>query len=197
MNEQDIIMRLASYGDHIRRYELMIPNVFIQDDSEADLFCVRRSGLCDEFEVKTSRSDFLADKKKIVKFRELELSERGIIKWDNKASWPNSKKKIQALEDGDMCVNYFWYAVSENICTVDELPLFAGLILIKKDGRLKVVRHPKKLHKEKISFEDRYRIARKSNYRLWRSAKKLKIAESLIDFELMAEYKDRCKKAGL
>ena len=58
MTEQDVILWLVESNDHQRRYELMVPNVFILPDSEADLFAIRRSGFCDEFEVKISRPDF-------------------------------------------------------------------------------------------------------------------------------------------
>jgi hypothetical protein len=168
VNETDVIMSLANYGDHIRRYELMLPNVFIQHDSEADLFCVRKSGLCDEFEVKTSRSDFLADKKKFVCFRDLTPGERSIFSWNDRANAPNYKPKYQALIDGDMCVNYFWYAVIEGVAGVEDVPPFAGLIVVGSDGRLRIQKSPQKLHKEKMPVEERYNIARKSTYRFWK-----------------------------
>ena len=135
MNEKEVIMALANNGDHIRRYELMLPNVFIQHDSEADLFCVRKSGLCDEFEVKTSRSDFLADKKKFVNYREAthqECIDHQHIKWADRNQQPWYKLKYDALASGDMCVNYFWYAVPDGLVSVDEIPDFAGLIYIYK-----------------------------------------------------------------
>lgn len=171
MNERDVIMALANNGDHIRRYELMLPNVFIQHDSEADLFCVRKSGLCDEFEVKISRSDFLADKKKFVNYREPTYQEIGDyrhIKWADRKQQPWYKSKHDALVDGDMCVNYFWYAVPDGLITADEIPDFAGLITIREDGRLRVKKSPKKLHINKMSVDDRYKIARKSTYRYWK-----------------------------
>lgn len=168
MNEEDVIMQLANYGDHIRRYEIMLPNVFIQHDNEADLFCIRKSGLCDEFEIKTSRSDFLADKKKFINWRKLEPKEYGTFKWKNRFDHPSYKTKHQALLDGNLCTNYFWYAVAEGVATIDDIPEFAGLIIITDDNRLRIVKTPKKLHKAKIAIEDRYKIARKSTYRFWK-----------------------------
>ena len=168
MKEQDIIMQLANYGDHIRRYELMLPNVFTQHDNEADLFCVRKSGLCDEFEVKTSRSDFLADKNKFVMWRKVESGEYGRWSWDDRANHPAYKPKHQALIDGDMSTNYFWFAVAEGVATAEDVPEFAGLIILS-EGRLpRIVKAPRKLHKAKMSVEDRYKIARKSTYRFWK-----------------------------
>jgi len=174
MKEQDIILGLANHHDHMTRYELMLPNVFIQHDSEADLFCIRKSGLCDEFEVKTSRSDFLADKKKFIQFREMTNEEwleihkgKGGI-WSERVNWPNYKSKQQALADGNMCINYFWYAIVEGIAALYEIPEFAGVITFSEDGRLNIRRSPKKLHGNKMPIEDRYKIARKSTYRFWK-----------------------------
>jgi hypothetical protein len=168
MVEQDVIMALANHCDHIQRYELMLPNVFIQHDNESDLFGIRRSGLCDEFEVKVSRADFLADKKKTVRTRRATREEWLEFGWDDHRNKPGCKSKYDALVDGDMCINYFWYAVPEVIVTVDDVPDFAGLIVVRDDGRIRVKKSPKKLHKNKMSVEDRYKIARKSAYRFWK-----------------------------
>lgn len=168
MSESDIITLLANYGDHQRRYELMLPNVFIQHDSEADFFAVRKSGLCDEFEIKVSRSDFLADKKKFVRYRDLELHEYEGYSWKDRGNHPSTKLKHQALIDGDLCINYFWYVVPEGIATVEEIPVFAGLMIINANGQLRVKKRPVKLHREKLSIEERYRVARKSTHRYWK-----------------------------
>lgn len=168
MKEIDVVMALANHGDHIRRYELMLPNVYVQHDSEADLFAIRRSGLCDEFEVKVNRADFLKDKKKMVCYRELLYEEWKDKNWSWKDRYkqPNYKPKYEALVDGDMCVNYFWYVVIEGIASEDEIPDWAGFITIGERG-LKIVKSPKHLHGGKMSFEDRYKVARKSTYRFW------------------------------
>lgn len=169
--EHSIIMQLANYGDHIRRYELMLPNVYTQHDNEADLFCVRKSGLADEFEVKVSRSDFLADKKKFICTRELTPAERPLYQptlWEKRFEQPNYKPKYQALIDGDLATNYFWYAVDEGVAQVEDMPEFAGLIIAKHDGRLRIAKAPSLLHKSKLSIEDRYKLARKSAYRFWK-----------------------------
>lgn len=168
MIELEVVLLLGNYGDHIRRYEIMLPNVYIQHDSEADLFCIRKSGLCDEFEIKTSRSDFLADKKKFVQYRRAEAHEWSLFSWDERDKAPNVKTKYQALVDGDLPVNYFWYVLVEGIATIEEIPEFAGLIVVKNGCWLNIVRQPTKLHKEKMPIEERYKIARKSTYRFWK-----------------------------
>lgn len=168
MKESDVIDLIATYPMHTQRYELIIPNCFIQADSEADVFCIRKSGLCDEFEVKTSRSDFLADKKKFIRFREMTREEYREFTWDTRFKSPNYKPKSEALIDGDLCINYFWYVVLEGVATIDDMPDYAGLIIICKDRCWpKVVKEPKKLHSKKLSDDQKYQFARKSNYRYW------------------------------
>lgn len=159
-------MKLANYPYHIQRYELMIPNTYIANDSEADLFAIRKSGLSDEFEIKVSRSDFLADKKKTVRVRSMTREEE-LFKWNNNPH-PNTKPKYQALRDGNLPVNYFWYVVAEGIADESEIPDFAGFIIILESGRMIIQKKPVKLHRKKLSFEERYQIARKTNYRFWK-----------------------------
>lgn len=173
MVERDIILHLANYGCHIRRYEIMLPNVFVQHDSEADLFCIRKSGLCDEFEIKTTRENFKTDKNKFVRYRDLLPEEYKQFDWNDRSSCPAYKSKRHALIDGDMCVNYFWYVVLEGVATVDDVPPFAGLIIVLDDGRLQIKKQPKKLHGRKMEYEDRYKIARKCTYRFWKLQNKM------------------------
>ena len=170
MNEKDVIKVLARHGDHQRRYDVMIPNCYTSHDNEADLFAIRKSGLCDEFEVKVSRSDFLVDAKKRVMHRQCKYGEWD---WEQKGLEfaPYTKSKREALSDGDMDVNYFWYVVKDGICEASEVPEFAGLIVVPTEesrvSRLKIIRSPKRLHTRKLSMEERFRYARKTGYRFW------------------------------
>lgn len=170
MTEADIILRLANYGDHVRRYELMLPNVYTSFDNEADLFCVRKSGLCDEFEIKVSRADFLNDSKKFIRYRDPDAHERRQAwdtPWKERFKLPNYKQKHQALQDGDMPINYFWFATPEGLVQAEEVPAFAGFIEVLESG-LRVKRDPIRLHRNKMPMEERYKIARKTTYRYWK-----------------------------
>jgi hypothetical protein len=169
LKEADIALHLANYRYHMQRYEIMLPNVYIQRDSEADLFCVRKSGLCDEFEIKISKADFRLDSKKVVRYRELERDEWKTFRWNAaRNNAPNMKTKYNALIDGDLCVNYFWYVVPEDLIGLDEVPEFAGLIYVSESGVVSIKRSPKRLHGTKLSLEEKYKIARKSTYRYWK-----------------------------
>lgn len=167
-------------------YDALIPNCYTSHDNEADLFGIRKSGLCDEFEIKISRGDFLNDRKKIINYRmsEMFIREAGKIKPTEDRLWaekhdhlshqqrkklvaPWQKFKYEALTDGDMPCNYFWYILAEGIAELDEIPEFAGVFFILSNGDLVRKRSPRKLHKKKLDFETRFNLTRKLGYRFW------------------------------
>lgn len=168
MSEQEIIKHLARNWDHRQRYEVMIPNCYITADNEADFFGIRKSGFCDEFEIKITRSDFKADAKKRVWYRQGTHED---FNWKEKGLDfpPYTKPKHEALVEGLLPPNYFWYVMPRDLCSVEEIPEHAGLIYVNDDRRsnLSVIKAPKRLHKNKLSIEDRYRHARKAQYRYW------------------------------
>lgn len=147
-------------------YQVAIPNCFTQHDNEADLFLIRKSGFCDEVEVKITRSDFLNDKKKRVTHRGIEEHEWTWRK-DGLKFCPNTKPKRDALLDGDLQCNYFWYALKNGIAKIEEVPEFAGVIIVHDDGCISVARQPKRLKSTKLDFEQRFKYARLLHYRFW------------------------------
>lgn len=157
-------------------FETLIPNCYTSHDNEADMFAIRRSGLCDEFEIKISRSDFLNDFKKAVDYRETETGEY----WNwveatsdlstsekSQLTEPWRKLKHDALRDGDMLCNYFWYVVKKGIITPDEVPEGFGLITVDEFGYVNVVRPASRLHRNKIDAKDELRMVKKLAYRFW------------------------------
>lgn len=149
-------------------YDIGVPNCYTSHDNEADLFFIRSSGFCDEIEVKVSRSDFLADKNKRVHYRQSESNE-WYWKENGLEFAPYTKTKYDALVDGDMMANYFWYAIKEGIGGIDDIPKFAGLITVNESGSVRVLRAPDRLHKRKLTDADKYKISKKCCYRFWRS----------------------------
>lgn len=95
---------------------------------ECDVLSLNKSGYLTEFEVKVSRSDFLAEKRKVRKW----------MLMDAKEEWT--------------CPNYFCYVCPSGLFTVDEIPDYAGLITIS-DNELTVVKSPKMIHKQKKDRE--------------------------------------------
>lgn len=152
-------------------YEVGVPNCFTQHDNEADLFFIRNSGFTDEVEIKVSRSDLLSDKNKRVWHRNIAYDE---FNWKEKGFefCPSTKPKYEALTEGLMS-NYFWYAIKEGIGGIEDIPDFAGLLIIDPDGFVKVKRSPKRLHRNKLTDFEKYKIARKCFYRYLKSEFKI------------------------
>jgi hypothetical protein len=178
MTESDIHKLLAKESLFKKRYEVMIPNCFTSIDNEADVLAIRKSGICDEFEIKVSRSDFLNDAKKIVRYRSSDITSGEDNKWFTEektsramlAPWESYKR--DALMNGFMTCNYFWYVLKDGIASVDEVPKFAGLIFVSNEKKLNIIRWPEKLKKEKLTFEQRYLFSLKLNNRFWELHKK-------------------------
>lgn len=148
-NEKSFIAALGLSDDHRKRFEVLVPNYYLTSFYEMDLVGLRPSGFIDEFEIKLSRPDFAADRKKTLDFQN-----------------NGQRYKLEALERGDLEVNHFWYVTPPGLIDVSkELPSFAGLIEIGTDVR--VIKFPVRLHSQKASFEARYKIAQKANNRFW------------------------------
>ncbi|UYD60039.1 hypothetical protein OPFAMLBM_00018 [Aeromonas phage avDM12-TAAL] len=161
MTESDVQKAIGRTPEFQKRYDLIVPNCYTLYDNEADLFCLRPSGLCDEIEIKVSKADFKADAKKSVRI--FEKLEKPTLYRTHKMT---RKTKREALEAGDMS-NYFWYAVPEGLISPDDVPTWAGLIYIRPDGWAKVVKSAKRLHKQPLHPAECYKTARKMNYKYW------------------------------
>lgn len=90
---------------------------------EMDVLSLNKQGYLTEFEVKVSKSDFKADKKK--KF---------------KSHWYESGNET-------MCPNRFYYVCPEGLISIEELPTYAGLIYYSEQG-LTTIRKAPMLHKK-------------------------------------------------
>ncbi|CAL9979227.1 hypothetical protein VPHD479_0220 [Vibrio phage D479] len=151
----------------MKRYDAVVPNCYTRWENEADLFCMRKSGLCDEMEIKVTRSDFKNDAKKTVRL----LNENYTSYRDKWVETP----KTEALTTGHMS-NYFWYCIPEGLMEFDEIPAWAGIIVVirRTDGSLCAYekRAPKRLHGGKMSEEEKFKQVRKLGFRYWDLRKK-------------------------
>lgn len=144
MTEQTII---DSLEHHLcgNGHKYWIRNAYIfAHDWESDFFNLTKSGYANEFEVKVSRGDFFCDFKKR---RHEVLSTGGCI---------NFLKEFKEIK---FKPNRFWYVITENLVTADEVPKHAGLIFIKEYGKEtripKIIKPAPLLHKEKLEFDSR------------------------------------------
>lgn len=150
-------LTLAFHRTQQQRYEFMIPNSHFQQGYEMDIFCVRTtSRMVEEIEIKTSRSDFLADFRKTV---------------------GRSRLKHAALESGQLLANYFCFLVPHDLLTKiqDDIPDYCGIYTgynardfrNRESGMIRRIRNPKRLHKNKPSEQLLYKKTRGATFRYW------------------------------
>lgn len=168
LSEHKIQCLFGTTAFYQKRYDLIVPSCFYKGDVEADLYAIRKSGLVDEIEIKLTKADFKNDAKKTVRFSDkipdgINGEYNGYNSYD--------LKKYEALEKGKL-TNYFWYLVPEGLLTVDDIPSWAGLMIIQQirgHYRIKEVRSAKRLHKNKITEKNERKAYEKISYRYWNS----------------------------
>ena len=158
VSEGEICKALNSYFIGNCRYKLA--NAFIfKGDWESDFFVQKQNGYSYEFEVKISRSDFFADKKKVTKH--LILSNGKFVEqkrlWNNDRTGEDDKWIIEETEREHLFrPNKFFYVVPKGLITVDELPKYAGLFYYEPytgNCGLTKIKDAPFIHKEALKFE--------------------------------------------
>lgn len=128
MTEQDAQNLVAARVTQ-RRDICVVPNCGALGH-EADLLRITENRMVSEYEIKLSRSDFLANRKKLhhqalttgryagrsIATVCADIQAAGRTAWSY--WWPN----------------YFWFACLEGVCTADELPAKTGLLVISPAG---------------------------------------------------------------
>ena len=117
----------------VRFPKLLIENVYFFDQWESDLLEVTKLNHFIEYELKVSRSDYLADADKKMKF------------------W--------TLENGLYCPNQFYYICPEGVIQKDDLPNFAGLIWIDERNFCRVIQSAPIIHENRVAPELWERLA--------------------------------------
>lgn len=147
----------AHLEEYYKNSRYVVPNIYLFDHpyKETDLLIVKDNGYTYDIEIKVSRSDFNADFKKVHKHSILEhgyyLMKKGGTRLIN-----GKRKRLKA---GDRVPserpNRFYFAVPEGLIKKSEVPKYAGLLHIKKDGSIKKIKEAPSLHKLKIDVEPR------------------------------------------
>lgn len=128
---------------------------------ESDLLFLCKSGIWTEIEIKVSRSDFLADLKKV------------------------EKHGIFADKENQMKPNRFFYAVPRGLVQPDEIPEYAGLLWVNEQSCCPDMRKPAPLlHNHKISPED-LKLADKFYFNMVNAKNETMIAKKMAE-----EFKD-------
>lgn len=126
-----------------RNHTMIVPNVK-SGDFEADLFSLTQSGYLNEYEIKISTSDYIADFKKKTKHKRLSS---GFSSWN-------------------ILPNYFWYVVPDDLLDEAFIPSYAGYITVAHNYATIVKRAPL-IHKGKITADDKIKILNNFNNRNW------------------------------
>ena len=155
---------LLFYSQWFQRYELVIPNLYMDYWVEMDLFCLRPSGYVDEIEIKRTAYDFKKDFKKTVT---VDLG--GPLKGLHRYVQRNKHEEIKA---GRGQANRFSFLVFEHMVDKIEIPDYAGLYVLKERGYIEEVKSSPLLHRQKVGIDKKYQIARKMCFRYWEQQKK-------------------------
>jgi len=131
MNERTIQKKIVI--NQSDQAQIMCTNIMLYP-GEQDVLAVYHNGLVKEFEIKISRSDFLADFK-------------------------NKKEKHNALKTGydhTIIPNYFCYVTPTGLVEPNEVPDYAGLIWVTPQGRLITKKRMTKLHTYNIKEDAKF-----------------------------------------
>ena len=147
------LLQIGVYHNWLGAAQYMMANICYAL-GEADMLMIRRSGYVEEFEVKITRGDFLADRKKLMKHQRLQA--------------PN----------GWVTPNKFSYVVPKAMVKVEEVPEYAGLFYwCPKSGYIHTVKAPKFLHKDKHDWTAK--IAKSASHRLMRLLMRRKLLKEI------------------
>ncbi len=112
---------------------------------EADVISITKAGFINEFEIKRSHSDYLAD------FRNKDYKHKAMLERTGVKVYPSGNIWYRSA-------NKFWFVVPEDLITLDEIPEYAGLIYVN-ENYLSIIKEAPRLHKYKATEELYKKIA--------------------------------------
>jgi len=132
-----------------KKHILITPNVGLFGRYESDLVSVTSAGFINEFEIKVSRADYMAE------FR-------------------RKKRKHAYLSAGAAAKrytpNYFHFVFPEKVFSEwsdREVPVYAGVVLIGEFGEVKPLKPAKRLHNLKATERELQYLSRGLMFRYW------------------------------
>lgn len=139
-----------------RRRSFCCPNYTPSGWWECDVFEVTKTGMCREYEVKTSRADFMIDRLK------------------SRNSWGQEWEKVQTFKHqlletrSEFGPSRFSFVTVEGVVEIDDIPLWAGWIIALPltgrkrpyDVRLETMKEAPRLHRQKVSDKIRNHLLR-------------------------------------
>jgi len=140
--EKIIIENLAD-----RQFPIYLRNYQNRGFSEADIFGISKYGQMYEYEIKISRADFLAD------FKHKQHKHQLLKDRNAKHTYAVWKRGKCTNETYDLIVlpNRFYYACTEGLINVSEVPEYAGLIYCDQTNKYNEVKPAILLHHTKAN----------------------------------------------
>lgn len=147
MTAKDIYKALNNY--YLQRVKYYVENTYCFHFyyKETDVLIIQHNGYCIDIEVKVSKADFLADRKKIYKHS---ILENGYFKVPYRYS---GKYEISEPIYTNNRPNKFYFCCPEGLIKESELKPYEGLIYVLESGEIKKIKEAKFLHKEIVDLE--------------------------------------------
>lgn len=152
------------------RQNVVVPNVawgLFKDDHEADLVVLRDSGFADEVEIKVSRSDIAADRKK--------HGGRGHAR--------------------SAFIKRLWFAVPEDLAADPNIPDFAGILAVRQGSRyVRVIRQaPLNPGAVRLTEHQRLKLLHLGCMRIWtlKDKERRRVKAFRADFEDAEKWRTR------
>ncbi|MDX1532624.1 MAG: hypothetical protein R3230_00290 [Nitrosopumilaceae archaeon] len=165
--ERDIQLLISDKFCFNKKHELIVPNITtLHDFWEADLVSMTKSFFLHEFEIKTTRSDWLKEYRIIAEGRNDGCKFRRAVALH---------KQFNSDTDLGSSPNYFWVCAPSGVVKDDELPSYAGMIEVyrfRKVDRLKIIKPAPRLHSGKCSDKMIASMYRSLNFKFWNMRKK-------------------------
>lgn len=147
----------------VQKRQAVCPNVTVYG-WESDLLVLNRRGTVEEYEVKTSRADWLAE----LRAMQGNDGKQPPIRRPGSKAWRAAK--LAGGWDDRMAAppNYFWLACPPDVIAVAEVPDFAGLIVLHGMGlgATETLRRAPRLHDRSVSDRVREYVERGMALRL-------------------------------
>lgn len=130
---------------HLRRrgYKYLAPNFYLR--WEADMVAVDRQRLLTEYEIKVARSDFLNDRHKHEKH-----------------------KAYLAARNVSGIPNRFVYVCTPGVAEPEEVPAFAGLVVVSSPRCFRSVKRAPSIHRTTLPDKVLVRLLGSMMYRYWK-----------------------------
>jgi len=161
VTESIIQNRLARMFRFDGGLKIIVPNA-VMSWGECDLLTMTKAGYLREYEIKLSKADFLADRKKRHDVR---------IEGARFSDWKKNYKEMSKLEwlasEYNKSVKEFTYVISGFEIEEYELPDYAGLMVFNPDSwQISEIRAPKKLGGKKADERLQIYLLQKCMYRM-------------------------------